>query len=275
MATPDQTATEILSAMFKPYGLESFGPYLLQFYKQGFNTEELLMSKLRETAAYKQRFSANETRRKNGYTVLSEREYLAAESSYRSVLRNSGLPTQFYDSQNDINLFLSNDVSPAEVQARAKVAMDFVNNSDPNYINAMWKFYGVPKEYLAVYAMDPSRALPIIEDVAKSAKVGAEALRAGMGVGANWVNEVADADVSASEARAAFNRTKDQMDMLTQEAVTSRTGVSQGAVAKAELGLDTGTAGKVKQLKSQIRGRFSGGNAGTAGAFGRGASGLV
>lgn len=275
MASPDQTATEILNSMFAPYGLQGFGPFLLQFYKQGFQTEELLMTKLRGTDAYKQRFSANEQRRKNGYTVLSEREYLSAESAYKSVLRNSGLPSHFFDSQSDINLFLANDVSPAEVQQRAQLAVETVNNSDPNYLNALWKYYGIPKDYLAVYVMDPNRALPIIEKAMKGSKIGAEALRSNINMGTNTVGELADAGVSAPEARAAFDRTNASMDMLKQEATTTGISLSQEKVAKSELGMDADTSRKTRQLKSQMRGRFSGGNAGAAGVTGRAVSGSV
>jgi hypothetical protein len=91
---------------------------------------------LQQTPEWQQRFAGNEVRKKNGLAVLSPAEYLANEASYRQVLVAHGAPVGFYDQHSDFANWIGNDVSPAEIDSRAKVVSDHLNNADQNWMLA-------------------------------------------------------------------------------------------------------------------------------------------
>src|SRR5882757_3766747 len=71
-----------INSLFKNYGLESLAPKIYDYVKNGYSADTISVL-LQDTKEYKDRFSANEARKKAGLPVLSPAEYLSAESSYR------------------------------------------------------------------------------------------------------------------------------------------------------------------------------------------------
>jgi hypothetical protein len=141
---------------------------------------QIVSDLLPTTTVYQQRFVANENRIKNGLKPLSPSEYLAAEESYRATLRDSGLPSGFYDSSDDFAGFIGQDVSPAEIKLRADAAARAVNNTDPAYTRALRDIYGIDEGMMTAFMLDPDRALPLVEKQAKAVEFGTAAVRQGL-----------------------------------------------------------------------------------------------
>lgn len=171
-------AIENLTRTFELYGLGSLAGKIAEFVKQGYGDDTVALL-LQETDEYKQRFSANEARRKAGLPVLSAREYLAAETSYRDILRAAGLPSGFYDSQDDFTKFIAADVSPAEMNQRVAAASVFLENADPVYKNALSQLYNMDSGDMLAYVLDPERALPLVQRRVTAVRVGGAVAREG------------------------------------------------------------------------------------------------
>ena len=185
------------------------------------------------------------------------------------------MPAGFYDSAEDISKFIANDISPAELQARAKAAHDTVNSKDPATLEAFKRFYGLGAGHLAAYMLDPNRSFNLLEKQMKGAQIGAEAVRAGIGFGTAGVEGIADAGIGAQEARKAFQTTAQEWGILAQEATATRTNLTKTQVAMGELDMAPQAAEKTRQLKSQIRGRFSGQGGGVNSLAGGSMSGSI
>lgn len=132
------------------------------------------------TDVYNERFSANQTRIKNGLKPLSPTEYLAAEESYRSVIKDSGLPAGFYDSPDDFAGFIGQDTSAIEMKTRVNAAADAVNNASPEYKQALRELYGIDEGMMAAHMLDPERAFDIIQKQAKAVEYGTAAVKQGL-----------------------------------------------------------------------------------------------
>lgn len=141
---------------------------------------QIMTDLLPTTTVFKQRFSANESRVKNGLAPLSPSAYLAAEKSYRAALKDAGLPTGFYDSSDDFAGFIGQDVSPYEIKLRADAAARAVNNADPAYTKALQDIYGIDAGMMTAFMLDPERALPLVEKQAKAVEFGTAAVKQGL-----------------------------------------------------------------------------------------------
>lgn len=236
---------------------------------------ELFMSELRQTPAYAQRFAGNVARQKAGLPMLSESDYLQQESNYRSVLRQYGMPSGFYDDPSDFATFIGEDISPQEIGARAKLASDLVNSKDAALISELGDM-GLSKGDLAAYFLDPDRAMPALQKKYDTALVGSEAERAGFsGINTGFNRKLVDAGITQDQARVAYqNAARDQptleklagMEKVNFDAngVMPR-GAGVKNVVKANLGLDPKAAARVRGLVGKEKGRFRGTGAGLTG----------
>lgn len=170
-----------LQDLFAQYGLGSLANTIVDLKQQGL-TDRVVSIKLKETPEFKQRFVGNENRRKAGLQPLTPAEYLSAEASYKKIMRDSQLPSGFYDQPDDFATFLGNDVSPSELQSRVEIANQSIQNADPFYTDSLRKLYGLQSGDMLAYALDPERALPFITRQQKAAQFGAEAARQGLQV---------------------------------------------------------------------------------------------
>jgi len=141
---------------------------------------QIVSDLLPNTTVYKQRFSANETRIKNGLAPLSPSQYLATEEAYRATLKDAGLPVGFYDSPDDFSGFIGQDVSASEIKLRADSAARAVNNTDPAYTKALRDIYGIDEGMMTAFMLDPERALPLVERQAKAVEFGTAAVKQGL-----------------------------------------------------------------------------------------------
>jgi hypothetical protein len=164
---------------FTQVQIDSLIPQVTQW-QSIYTPTQIVSDLLPNTSVYQERFSANQTRIKNGMKPLSPSEYLAAEESYRSVMRDAGLPEGFYDSSDDFNNFIANDMSPYETKLRVNAAAQAVNNSDPAYKQALRDIYGIDEGMMLAQMLDPERALPLIEKQAKAVEFGTAAVKQGL-----------------------------------------------------------------------------------------------
>jgi len=181
---PTMDAREIFTRTLKDLGftdsqINELIPQIIQW-QSIYTIPQIVSDLLPTTSVYRQRFSANETRIKNGLSPLTPSEYLSAEEAYRATLRDAGLPSGFYDSSDDFAGFIGQDTSPYEIKLRADAAARAVNNTDPAYTKALQDIYGIDAGMMTAFMLDPERALPLVEKQAKAVEFGAAAVRQGL-----------------------------------------------------------------------------------------------
>jgi hypothetical protein len=228
-----ETASSILAATLKYYGMDD--PALLQDVKTaladrritGASTIDDIGIQLRESAAFKDRFAANEARRAANKPAYSVSQYLQLESAYRQVLNAAGMPKDFYNDKGDFESFISNDISPDEVQYRVQQGYSAVQNADPAVVNELKSLYGLDEGTLAAYFIDPNRTKDAVVRSARAAEVAAQARKqAGIGLTATQAEELVLGGVTEQQAQQAFGdvRALEQLTrpMVGEEALTQQ-----------------------------------------------------
>jgi hypothetical protein len=253
----NRDAAVALTNLFTSYGLATLAPKILEFIRQGYSADTISIL-LQDTKEYKQRFAANEKRRAAGLPVLSPGEYLATEKAYRDVMSNAGLPMSFYDQPSDFTNWLSKDVSPTEVQGRVTAAADVVNQGNPDVLAQFQQFYGMSGTDVIAYALDPTRALPLIQKQFRAAQVAGMA--AGQGVSADQATSerLAAAGVTQEQARAGFGAVAGELGTVNKLNSIYGADVTQDDLISEVFEDDADARKKRGKLASKERASFTG-----------------
>ena len=200
----EKSAASALITLFSQYGLETLASRIITFVKQGYSADTMTLM-LQETPEYMKRFAANDARTKAGLPKLSPSEYLATERQYRQVMAQAGLPKGFYDQTSDFQKYLENDQSPAELSDRVKAWQELAQ-SDQTALDELRRLYGMNANDAAAYAMDPKRALPLIQAQARAVGFAAAGKRHGYTIGRGTAEMYGGGayDVSAQDAEKGF-----------------------------------------------------------------------
>lgn len=204
LMSQQEDAIALLTKTFDTYGLGTLAPKITELVQNGFSADTVSLL-LQESDEYKQRFAANEARKKAGMAVLSPAEYLATERAYRQIMTAAGLPKGFYDQPEDFQNLLSKDISPAELNARVQTAADAVLNADPYYTQALRDFYGMTNGDMVAFVLNPDRTLPLLQQKANAVVFGAAAQRQGVsGIDVATAERFAGLGVDKQQAEQGF-----------------------------------------------------------------------
>jgi hypothetical protein len=270
--------SEYLSQVFNSYGLGTLAPKIKEYVQQGF-TPDTVTLKLQDTPEYQQRFSGNTARKKAGLPVLSPAEYLATETAYKQAMRTAGLPTGFYDNPEDFSTFIGVDVSPSELKERVDIAAQTIEGADPFFKQQLKQYYNVNDGDMVAYALDPNRALSLIQRQSQAVQFGAEAARQGITAPKSMAEQYAGLGVSQQQARQGF----EQVAQILPEAQK----LSQITAGAQPFGLEETTTAvfggessadykqRLRRLSEIEQSRFSGQAGVGRGSLSRGMSGQI
>lgn len=250
-----------LKTVFTDFGLESLAGKIYDYVKNGYSADTISIL-LQDTDEYKKRFSANELRRKAGLSVLTPAEYIATENSYRQIMKASGLPKGFYDSNDDFTGFLTGDMSPTELQDRVNLATQASVLANSSYKQALQQM-GVGQGEIAAYFLDQSKALPFIQKAAAQAAIGAEALQRGLQFDQRYAEELATSGISREQAAQAYARIGDEFSTMSTLGAIYGGGWTQRQAEEDIFRGGTAASEQKKRLVATERGAFAG-SSGTA-----------
>lgn len=268
---PQRDAASALISMFSSYGLQSLAGRIIDMVKQGWSSDTMSLM-LEKTPEYQKRFAANAARMKKGLPVLSPKEYIETERSYRSILANSGMPKGFYDSQTDYQKFLENDLAPTELNDRVKLWQQEALK-DTAGLDAIRKITGLGVSDYAAYLMDPTRATPLLTKAAQAVSFAAAAGRHGINVSKSLAVMYGNRDVSAADAEqgfAAIQEVQGQTDKLAK--MYGLGGYDVEDAASEVFAGDAKAASVRKKASSAEKATFSDNSKGKTGASQRGRS---
>jgi hypothetical protein len=256
------------------WGLTTLIDDALNFVDKGF-TDDIVVLKLQETAAWKQRFAANEQRKAKGLDIIDPATYLQLESDYQSAMRAIGLPQGFYDSTSDFTNLIAADLSPAEFNARLNAAAQVVEGADPLFKQELKRFYGLSDGDMIAYSLDPEKALPLIERKVQTVQFGAEATRAGISVGLGTAEQFGGTmGVSQEQARAGFQQVASlspDVQRLSSFSRQVQTPVTQEDIISFQFGGEGAAQTKknIEALAQEEMSRFAGQSGVRAGSLAR------
>lgn len=275
-----QSAYTLLFEEFNQYGLGSLVAPLQQFIIDGLSPAEFTL-RLRETEPYKKRFAANAQRVNKGLRALSEAAYIGLEDQYQNVMRNYGLPKEYYARgelgvQPGFEKFIAGDVSSAELEDRIQTAQNKVLNAAPEISNTLRQFYPDIKDGdILAYVLDPDQALTNIKRKIQAAEIGAGAVMAGLSTGLARAEELQRYGVTGEQARQGFQTIGSFLPRATALAdIYGKQGVGPYTQATAEAEV-FGTPGAIeaekkrKQLAQLEQASFSGKTGAAGGALTR------
>jgi hypothetical protein len=272
-----QSAYDLLLSQFKQYGLEALVEPLKGLITSGASPAEFTI-RLRESDAYKKRFSANAQRVAKGLRSLSESEYIQLEDQYQDVMRRYGLPDTYYARgemgiQEGFNKFLEGDVSPVELEDRISTAQKRVLNANPEVTAALKQFYpDITNSDILAYTLDPKNAIENIKRKVTTAEIGGAAIQAGLQTGLTRAEELRAAGITKDTAQQGFGTIAGGLQRGSQLAsIYGEDPYTQTTAEKEVFGLagQTEAAKERKKLTGLERATFSGQTGLTSGALAR------
>ena len=265
-----------MSSRFKEYGLDALIPTMKQLIMDDVS-EDTMWLRLQETPTFKQRFAANDARRKAGLRVLSVPEYIQWEDAYRQVVRSYGLKQ--FDNDEYVSRFLANDVSITELTNRVTIASKRLKDS-VDVIKELKTYYGgvLSDSDLLGYVLDPKNELPRIERMVTAAEIGAAAQAEGLQVGGfresdaerMAAEELARIGVTAEQARKGYSAIAEMVPDINKlsEVYSKRLDKYGQTEAEAELFKGAASARRARQnLIAAETATFSGGSGIARGAL--------
>ena len=255
--TAQTDAIANLTKTFEAYGLGSLASRIAEFVQQGYASDTVSLL-LQDSPEYKQRFAANDARRRAGLPVLSPADYLSTEASYRAIMQSAGLPKGFYDTPNDFQKFLEGDVAPTELKGRVDAAAKAVDNTDPYYTQALQEMYGLSTGDMIAHLLDPEKAAPLVMKQAKAAEYGAAALRQGLQTTPNQYEQYAGGMGTGVGAEQGMAAVAEMAPGLQTLAAISGDRYDQTTAEQEVFGGLASAKRKRQQLSTQEENRFTG-----------------
>lgn len=276
-----ESAYNLLYQQMNAYGLGALVEPLKNLVVEGVSPSEFTI-RLRDTAAYKQRFGANQARIQKGLRALSEAEYIGLEDQYQDVMRRYGLPQSYYQRgelgrQEGFEKFISSDVSPVELEDRIQTAYNRVINANPEVGIALRTFYpGITNGDILAYTLDPDKALGEIQRKITAAEIGGAAVQAGLTTNLSDAEYLARYGVTKEQAQSGYRTISGYLPRAEQLSSIYSKQVEGGpytqASAEREVFNVPGAAEEERKrlkISSLEQAAFSGQSGLTGGALGR------
>lgn len=265
-----QSAYDLLKQVLASWGLGDLYHYAVGYMKKGFTADQVQIE-LQQTKEYEQRFAGNQLREKAGLDTLSPAQYIALEDQYRQIAKQYGLSSSFYG-KNALAKLIGGDVSPAEYQARAQIALQTFTQAPQEYKD-YWSKYGfTPGDAVSAIMDSGKESLSDLQLKAQAVQIGGTAAQNGINVAGGRAIQFAENGVTLDQARQAYQRIA-QMGS-TDSQIAQRFGLTFGqSDEENDLLLNQGDATKKRNLLyTEEAAQFSGRGGASSGALSAGAN---
>jgi hypothetical protein len=189
------------------------------------------MRLVKDTPEYKTRFKGMELRAKAGFPPISEQTYVQIEDDYRQSLRTNGMPLGFYDSQQDFEKFIGNDIRGDELTLRLQSGIRAVQEAEPGTVAELKRLYGLGDGDIAAFFLDPEKTKNT--DVVRRAEAARRATAAreqAIEISRQQAEELVNRGVTQSLAQQEFTNIAESQELFrttTAEAAAGETAISQ------------------------------------------------
>ena len=255
LTSAQQSAKATLTNMLDQWGLASLAGQMWQEYLKGTPIDQI-MSDIRNSDAYKQRFPGMADLVKSGHAI-TEADYIAKESTDMSLLHAYGLDSLGTNRQFLGNL-IGNMVSTTELQTRLDTYQQVVQQLPHEVKDYLQSNYGVHAGDLLHFWLNPDEALPELQRKAQAAEVGGAAAVSGFGfIDPKVAARLAGIGVNFTQALSGFENAG-ELKGLTQQLPgdVAAGGVSQDDLINGLLAGDSGAALRVQRAQAARKAQF-------------------
>lgn len=254
-------AQSLINQVLQDYGLQSLSSWAWDEITSGVTSQQLLLD-MYQTPQFKARFPAIFIRQQNGLPPISPSDYITYEDEMKQYESQYGLPSGALSNQDTVTQLLGGDVSATEVQARVQQGYQAVAYAAPEVRQAFTAMFGVNGDgALAHYFLDPTKALPLLEQQATAAQIGGTTAAGGVNISTGDAMKLAQMGVSQAQAGTA---TQDLLKTqpLYGASVTEKNNLLAGQQGiEAELGMNPTAEQQVLNREQQREAAFAGGGA--------------
>lgn len=205
----------------------------------GIDTPEQLIVALEGTQEFKTRYKVIFDLRARAaagepVTVPSVGEVREYEETVANMMRQSGMPTWFYDSYTDMQDLMGKGISPAELETRIATGWTTVRDINPAIRQAFSDFYGVGTgdAALAAFVLDPTITIGSLERSSRAAYTAGFGSTMGFTIGRDLAEQVAA--IPKSEAGIYQDLTEaSRLRGLTVEGITEADDIAETTAIEA------------------------------------------
>jgi len=259
----------IIKDMYSKIGLgELFDTLILEEVVRDPNQtsrEVLKSNKIQDSEVYKKRFKANDARIASGLKPLDPVEYVQLEETYKQYMQQAGLPKGFYDNPDDFQDWIGKGVAATEVQGRVQMAADAYQTleaNDPGQLQALRDMYGVGRDGVMAYFLDPDKATSLLEKTNQlnASKIAGAGNNFGVNTAKAQAESLAAKGVTEQEARERYRGISAEADQVAKLGGIYGDSVSSEDQVTEAFGLSGANevTKRKKKLASKERAAFSG-----------------
>ena len=193
-------------------------------------------------------------------------------------MKSYGMPTGLYDTPEDFQTFLANDLSELELADRLQASRQFAMGVNPAIKDQLKNLYNIDDNMLSAYIADPAKGQQVLNNLAGRSLTGAAALLSGLTAEAAKVAEGFGAgEMRFQEQQQRFGAAAtlaQRGEMLSQISRGEQAFGEQQAVEVAFGGLESSVK-QAERLASRERARFGGAAGTTTSSFTRPTAGQI
>lgn len=251
----------ILTNLLKTYGLTGLIPWAEEMILTGASPEQIELE-LYDQPLFKIVFPEIEARRLKAeqkgqlhFAPISADDIMTYRTEARAMMRSMGLPPGMYAQDADFFDLIVNDVSIDELGSRLDLASARVAQAPPEVRQVFSELTGSSADD-ALFALfvNPTKALPVLENMVQKAEAGGAARRFGFNIGEAAMDrlEAANLDYESAlrgfgeldVARSLFDESlyEDVDFTVESEGIEAAFGLAGGAARKLEQRAETRTA---------------------------------
>lgn len=277
--TADVGAKEMIAQFLDQYGLGSLGTWAWQRYQQlggGTDAMNIINLEVTQRPEFKARFPAIAARAAAGLSPISPADYVHYEQGLNQMMHQYGLPYGQSSGQfaTYVTKLLTGDVSLTEAQSRIADGYQRVANAPQSVRDAFAGYFGVKGDAaLAALYLDPTEALPHLEQMQQAATLGGTGVNFGVKLDAGQAMDLAQ-HVTTGDGSQQFAQVQ-QMASLYSEQFGETKDLTQQQGVEAAFGVNGNAAlDLTRRLQERTAKTAGGGGAATsaAGVIGAGSA---
>ena len=217
-------------------------------------------------------------RTKAGLPAMTESQILSYQDYATGVAQQAGLPAGFINTPELVQL-MGNDVSTAELDARITTAYTAYEKADPTVKASLQNYYNVTPGQAAAYFLDPTRALPLLQQQFTAAQMGGAAQvtgytqATGNALSQAQAENMAQLGTTQTQAETGFTKLAEQSQLFNPLPGENQPAIGEEQQLGAEFG-GNATDQRAITEEAQSRENVFAGNYHYAETQGRGITGL-
>jgi hypothetical protein len=247
----ERNAIATIKGLLEQYNLGSLYNTIVDYVKQGYDADTV-MTLIRTTPEYKQRFPAMEALAKKG-RAISEAVYIDYERGAASLEQRYGLPKGMLTG--NVTQLLEQEVSTSELNDRVGLASVASLQAPEDLKNTLSQYYGIGAGGLTAYFLDPKVAMPLLERQYATAQIGTEALRQNVNIDVGVASQLQELGVTQERAQTGFSQVAQQREFMSGAGETA----SQETLIKGNVAGEEAARKQIERIGAGRVGRFQGG----------------